>query len=490
MDISAKINDGLELHKKGDLEEAKKVYLEILEEFPKNPDVNNLLGLLCFQKNDLEKAEKYLNIAFLENKNPYFLENYSKVLINRKKITQAIEILEEGIKSFGEVCELMFNLALAYKENREFSKSRMLYEKVIKLNPKLHQAYFNLAYLCFNDNEINRAVECYEKALETAPNDFETMYFLSLAYMQSKDYEKGLKFFESRLCRLSSITSQQKTYPNLTSENRIWKGEDISDKTIYTYYEAGFGDVIMFARYLPILQKRCKKIIFKPQEELIELFRYNFPDIDYIKLFRQENEIAFDFHLPILSLPYVMGLKGEEIFAGHEGYLKADEVKVQDFKKKFFDNKKFKIGIKWQGNTFYDLERVISVESFFPLMDIENTQFYSCQTLEGSEEYDKIKSRYDIINLAPEFKDFSYTAAAIENMDLVICNDTSLAHVAGALGKPCWVVLPRVYNWRWHDCPEISEWYDSIRLFRQEHAGNWEEVFERIKIELLPKLNK
>ena len=490
MDISAKINDGLELHKKGDLEGAKKVYLEILREFPKNPDVNNLLGLLCYQKNDLENAEKYLNIAFLENKNPYFLENYSKILINRKKITKAIEILEEGIKSFGEVCELMFNLALAYKENREFAKSRILYEKVIKLNPKLHQAYFNLAYLCFNDNEINRAVECYEKALETAPNDFETMYFLSLAYMQSKDYEKGLRFFESRLCRLSSITSQQKTYPNLASENRIWRGEDISDKTIYTYYEAGFGDVIMFARYLPILQKRCKKIIFKPQEELIELFRYNFPDIDYVKLFRQENEMAFDVHLPILSLPYVMGLKGEEIFTGHKGYLKADEVKVQDFKKKFFDNKKFKIGIKWQGNTFYDLERVISVESFFPLMDIENTQFYSCQTFDGSEEFDKIKSRYDIINLAPEFKDFSYTAAAIENMDLVICNDTSLAHVAGALGKPCWVVLPRVYNWRWHDCPEISEWYDVIRLFRQEHAGNWEEVFERIKIELLSKLNK
>jgi len=490
MENSNKFNRAFELHKAGNLDEAENLYLDFIKENPKNPDANNLLGLLYLQKNDYENSEKFLYIAYLENKNPYFLENYSKTLIFRKKITKAIEVLEEGIENFGRQWELLFNLAMAYRENKEFEKSKKTYEEVLKLNPNLHQAYFNLAYLCFNDSEIDRAVKCYEKALELSPNDFETMYFLSVAYMQSKDYVKGLKYFESRLCRLSSITSQQKTYPNLASEERIWKGEDISDKTIYTYYEAGFGDVIMFARYLPLLQKRCKKIIFKPQEQLIELFKYNFPEIDYIKLFKDESEINFDVHLPILSLPLVLGLNGNELFTGHEGYLKAEPEKVNWFKENYFNNDKFKIGIKWQGNTFYDLERVITVESFFPLMELENTQFYSCQTFEGAEEFEKIRQKYDVINLASEFKDFSDTAAAIENMDLVICNDTSLAHVAGAMGKPCWIVLPRVYNWRWHDCPKISEWYDSVKLFRQEHAGNWQEVFEKIKSELLIKLYK
>lgn len=484
METKEKFKTAFELHQNGKLNEAENLYLEIIKDNPQNYDANNLLGLLYFQKNDLNNAEIYIKNAISIKNDPYYCDNLAKVYIKEKKFNEAITVLQQGLEQDSKNYSLWFDLALAYKGNLQWKEAKNAYKTVLTINPKLHQAYFNLAYLCFNDNEPEKAIKCYEKALETLPNDFESTYFLSLAYMQTKDYENGLKYFESRLCRLSSIISQQKTYPHLAKEDNIWMGEDISDKTIYTYYEAGFGDVIMFARYLPLLQKRCKKIIFKPQNQLIDLFKPNFPDIEYIKYFEKEEDINFDVHLPMLSLPLVMGLKGEELFVGHEGYLKADKEKVKYFKEKYFDNKKFKIGIKWQGNTYYDTDRVINVESFYPLMELKNTQFYSCQTFEGSEEFEKIQQKYDVINLAPEFKDFSYTAAAIANMDLVICNDTSLAHIAGSLGKPCWVVLPRVYNWRWHTDLSKSDWYDSIKLFRQEHPANWEEVFALIKKEL------
>ena len=150
----------------------------------------------------------------------------------------------------------------------------------------------------------------------------------------------------------------------------------------------------------------------------------------------------------------------------------------------YFHNDNFKIGIKWQGNTYYDLERVLKVQDFFRLFELPNTQFYSCQTYEGAEEFEKIREKYNVVNLAPSFKDFSDTAAALENLDLIICNDTSLAHLAGAMKKPCFVLLPHVYNWRWHSDLTKCDWYDCVKIYRQTSNGNWTEVFEEVEKDL------
>ena len=173
------------------------------------------------------------------------------------------------------------------------------------------------------------------------------------------------------------------------------------------------------------------------------------------------------------------------MFVHHDdGYIKANPAKINYYKERFFNNDKFKIGIKWQGNTFYEKDRVLKVEDFFNLFELENTQFYSCQTFEGAEEFEKIKGKYDVIDLAGSFSNFSDTAGAVENMDLIICNDTSLAHLAGAMGKPCWVLLPYVYNWRWHTDLSKCDWYDSVRVFRQKEHGDWHGVFKEIENEL------
>ncbi|MBR1460135.1 hypothetical protein IJ596_00675, partial [bacterium] len=317
------------------------------------------------------------------------------------------------------------------------------------------------------------------------PEDWETKYFLSLAYMQVKNYKDGLRCFEERLCRQSAIVSQEKTYPNLMKEKPLWNGEDLSDKILYTYYEAGFGDVIMLYRFMSELTSKCKKVIFKPQKELVPLFRENSYGAEIMEMFDFEDNIYFDYHIPFLSVPYVLGKTEENMFIHHDdGYIKSNPQKVKKYKEKFFNNDKFKIGIKWQGNTFYEKERVLKVEDFFPLFELPNTQFYSCQTFEGSEEFTKIKDRYDVVDIASTFGDFSDTAAAIENLDLVICNDTSLAHLAGAMCKPCWVLLPHVYNWRWHKDLSKCDWYDSVKIFRQPTNGDWTSVFKEVENDL------
>ncbi|MBD5401213.1 tetratricopeptide repeat protein [bacterium] len=472
-------------HKNGKLTQARDLYMEILKNEPENHEVWDLLGLLYYQVRDYLEAEVCIKKAISIQPELYYFENLAGVYLQKGDFELAIDFYKELVKECPQKYEYHFNLAMAYKNHKDWEKAKEEYYKAIELNPKSHESYFNLAYLCFNENRPEDAVECYKKALEINPEDWESTYFLSLAYMQCKDYQKGLECFEARLCRHSAIVSQGKTYPNLIKEKPLWQGEDLSDKILYTYYEAGFGDVLMFYRFMPELTKMCKKVILKPQKELAPLFRENSYGAEIMELFDFEKEIYFDYHIPFLSIPHILGKNSENMFVHHnDGYIKANPAKINYYKEKYFNNDKFKIGIKWQGNTFYDKERVLKVEDFFRLFELENTQFYSCQTFEGSDEFNKIKDKYNVIDLGKTFSNFSDTAGAVENMDLIICNDTSLAHLAGAMKKNCWILLPYIYNWRWHTDLEHCDWYDTVKLFRQADHGDWESVFSVVEKEL------
>ena len=187
---------------------------------------------------------------------------------------------------------------MSYKGNRDWNKAKEAYHKSIEINPKGYESYFNLAYIALNENNPQQAIECYQKALEIKPDDWESVYFLGLAYMQTKNYEKGLEYFEARLCKQSAIVSQEKIYPNLMKEKPQWKGEDLKDKVLFTYYEAGFGDMLMLYRFMPVLTSMCKKVIIKPQKELAPLFRENSYGAEVIEIFDFEKEIDFDYHIP------------------------------------------------------------------------------------------------------------------------------------------------------------------------------------------------
>lgn len=191
---------------------------------------------------------------------------------------------------------------------------------------------------------------------------------------------------------------------------------------------------------------------------------------------RIANEV--DFQCPIMSLPYLLGLNNQTIFYGKEKFLNAMPKKYQWYKERFFDNDKLKIGIKWQGNTLIGGERAMTAESFSKIFEISNSQLYSVQVMDGSHQLKNLQEKFNIIDLGPTFKDFSDTAGAIDNLDIVICNDTSVAHLAGAMGKKCYVILPKYYDWRWHMDISKCDWYDSIKLYRQKTT--WEEVISRI----------
>ncbi|MBR2525567.1 tetratricopeptide repeat protein [bacterium] len=372
----------------------------------------------------------------------------------------------------------LFNTALAHKNKCEFEQAAYYYEEVLKLTDKLPEVYFNLAFVYIDLDKQEEAISCLNKFLQMEPNDIEGHYFLGSAYFKIKDYEKGFPYFEYRISRTHAIQTQQKLYGDMFSKIPFWRGEDLTGKTVYVYYEAGLGDTLMYFRYLKLLEERCKKVYFKPQSALLSLFAENRGKSKILMRFTPEMAEECDYQCPIMSLPYFLGLDNKTIFYKSDKFMHAVPKKVQWYKDKFFNNDKLKIGIKWQGNTFIGAERAITPDSFKKIFELPNTQVYSVQVTNGEEQVKNLQGNYNIVDIASTFKDFSDTAGAMENLDIVICNDTSVGHLAGAMGKKCYMILPKYYDWRWHMDISKCDWYDSIKLYRQQTT--WEEVIERI----------
>ena len=486
---SEKFQKAFDLHNDGQLTAARDLYKEILSDEPENAEVWDLLGVLFCQAQKYEESENCIQKAIKIEPRMYYLENLARLYYSKGDFQKAVSLYED-IAKYSPTYENFFHLAMAYKDSGNLAKAVQAYNKSLEINPDGYESYFNLAYLAMNENNTYKAVEYYKKTIELNPDDWESTYYLALAQMQIKDYKDGLKNFEARLCKKSAIVSQEKIYPHLMKERPEWKGEDLKDKVLFTYYEAGYGDMLMLYRFMPILTSMAKKVIIKPQRELAPLFRENSYGAEVLEIFDFESEIDFDYHIPFLSVPYVLKAYEDNLFIHHDdGYLKANPAKVQYYKDRYFNNDKFKIGIKWQGNTFYDKQRVLHVEDFYRLFELPNTKFYSCQTLEGSEEFEKFKDKYDVVDLGSTFSNFSDTAGALDNMDLIISNDTSLVHLAGAMNKPCMVLLPYIYNWRWHMDLSRCDWYDSVKIYRQSSPGNWQSVFDLLEADLKNILN-
>ena len=489
--IEEMINIGFTNHQDGRLEDAEFAYQEALKLDCENAEICNLMGVLKLQQNDVNAAIDWVEKAINRQPSEYFYETLFQAYIRGGFYDKIIECEHSVLKNYPKNFSLLFNIALAYKNLKQNLKAIDFYDKALKINPSSYQGWFNLAHIYSVEGQCKNAVSALKICNKLKPNDRETEYFLAIALMRLKDYDKGLKFFEKRLCKETAVALQNKTYPNLAALDKLWNGENIKDKTIMVYYEAGYGDTIMFSRYLPLLKNKCKKLIFYPQKPLVPLYQESGLGIDeLIEGFVPEQALSFDVHAPLLSLPYLLGLKGKKVFEASEGFLRANEKLTEEYKERYFNNDSIKIGIKWQGNTYYDKDRVIPTEAFSPLIELEGTKFYSFQTFEGAEELKKLTDKYDITDIGKDLLDFGQTAAALMNLDLVICNDTSLAHLAGALGIPCLVLLPYEVNWRWHDDLSKCDWYDSIRLFRQKSIGDWDSVFSEVKELLLNHLNK
>ena len=373
----------------------------------------------------------------------------------------------------------LFNSAKAHKDNGEYDLSMAEYEEILSMTTQLPEVYFNLAFVYFYSEHWEKAIECMKKFVELEPNDTEGKYFLATFYFMNKDYVSGFPLFEYRVSKAHAVLTQQKLTMGKINQLPFWHGEDLTGKTVYLYYEAGLGDTLMYYRYVKMLAQKAKKVYFKPQMTLLPLFAENKePNVHIIARINEKHLNESDYQCPIMSLPYFLGLDNKTIFAYPDKFLHASKRETKIYKDNFFNNDKLKIGIKWQGNTLIGAERAMTAESFNKIFELPNSKIYSVQVMGGYDEIKKLQSKFDIVDLGSTFKDFADTAGAIANLDVVICNDTSVGHLAGAMGKNTYIILPTLYDWRWHKDISKCDWYSNIKLFKQKTT--WEEVILRI----------
>jgi hypothetical protein len=286
--------------------------------------------------------------------------------------------------------------------------------------------------------------------------------------------EEGLEKYEWRW-EVDGFPTPKRNFPQPR-----WTGEGIQDKTLLISAEQGLGDAIQFARYLPLIAGRARRIVLEARKPLMRLME-KLPGVDEV-VEAGRSLPPFDVHAPLLSLPYILKTRLHTI-PNTVPYLKADPVAIDRWKSK--RDSRFTVGLIWAGNRKPDPSRTTGLAALGPILDVPGVRFVGLQKeLEAGDKtlIDGLAGRLDW--WGRDFDDFADTAAAFEVLDLIISIDTGPAHLAGALGRPSWVFIPFAADWRWLMARPDSPWYPTMSLYRQEQRGDWTAEISRVAADL------
>jgi hypothetical protein len=324
-----------------------------------------------------------------------------------------------------------------------------------------------------------KAIFWFQKALQIKPDYAEAHFNLATVYLLTENFKEGWQGYEWRFRR----REWKRTYPHRYSKPR-WNGESFAGKRLFVHSEQGLGDILQFVRYLPMVKARGGTVIFETRKPLMGLFK-NIPGIDKLIVFSTDGQPAteFDLVVPLASLPGIFETTLENMPA-KVPYIFADREKSTRWRARLTADG-VKVGLVWAG-TDTDPRRACHLKWLRTLSDIPGVDLYGLQKGIAAEqiEVEGLPQGMRMINLGQEFEDFTDTAAVVDNLDLVVSIDTSVAHLAGAMGKPVWLMLPYSADWRWFLNRDESPWYPTMQLFRQPGPGDWQSVGTQIGIEL------
>jgi len=477
-------NMGMVFEKLNDNENAILAYKDAVRVNPKFDKAVNNIGVILYKQKKYQQAIDIFKIAL--NINPKYTELYSNMgaCFNKiKKYDEAIEHLEKAIESNPKNAGAYTNLGNVYNKLHDYKKASKLHEKSIELDPTGYNAYSNVGTSYKNLGFTTKAISSYTKAIELKP-DFENAHFdLATMYLSKGDFKNGWKEYEWRF-RKDEMRGHIINNKDIFSSPMFTGKEDVKGKTILLHSEQGFGDSIQLIRFLPQFKEKfgCK-IAVKCRDELKELFKH-IKEIDVLAN-RSESTPSFDFHLSIMSMPYILDIQKTNELITKTPYLEIENQNIFRLKK---EKGKINIGICWSASITSESyeDRVLELKSFLPIINSNKTNVYSLQLGPDKEDIKKLGIENKIIDLTDKLTDFSKTASLVQNLDLVISSDTSIVHLCGALNIPTWVMVPKIPDWRWQTKGENSAWYKSVRIFRQKQNRVWETVFQS----LLAKMNK
>jgi tetratricopeptide (TPR) repeat protein len=535
------IEEGIVLQRQGRLAEAEKVYTRILKVLPDQFDTLQLLAELKLQrgkpgeafrhmtaavaarpqsadahihlghvlralKRDADALASYDTAVRLDPANPDALGNRGDVLLSLGRPAEALACFErilamsprhhearanrgaalaalgrydEALADFDAVLPVAPNPVIAY--NRGLALANLgraaeaveAYDRVLAMVPNHAEALSSRGVALQALNRHAEAIASFERACALAPDFADAHHNASLALLVTGDYARGLAEYEWRWKR-SGAASWRRNFAR-----PLWLGETpIANRTILLHAEQGFGDMIQFARYVPLLARAGARVVLEVHTELKAVLS-RLPGCEAV-IGRGEPRPAHDLQCPMGSLPLALKTRPDAIPA-EIPYLTADETRVARWRDRLAAFGAPRIAIVWAGNPSHsnDRNRSMALAQLAPLWSVDGARFVSVQRDLRPGDAELLAST-PVLNLGAELNDFDDTAAVLAQCSLVISVDTSVAHLAGALGRPLWVMLPFSPDWRWTAHGESSPWYPAALLFRQPEVGDWASVVARV----------
>jgi tetratricopeptide (TPR) repeat protein len=360
--------------------------------------------------------------------------------------------------------DAMFNRGVALYRMGNLLAAERWFHAAALIDPRSPNPYINLGMIYRAWGFVKEAVTCQEQAVAVAPENPEAHWNLANALLVSGEFKRGFAAYEWRFKRAGRGERPE----GLPLTIPRWTGESLNGKTILVTLEQGLGDAIHFARFAADVAARGGRVVMECQPTLMELIATAPGVAAVIAPGTPVPEAAC--YAPLMSLPHLLGTTLETIQA-NVPYLAVP----RGISTSAMHGEGLRIGLVWRGNPQHenDRRRSIRLALLAPLLDVPGVTFFSLQMGEGVEETATPPWTGRITDMAPQLKSFGHTAAVIESLDLVISVDTAVAHVAGALAKPVWMLIPQGNDWRWLHGRDDSPWYPTMRLFRQHRARRW-----------------
>jgi tetratricopeptide (TPR) repeat protein len=530
--VSRAMADAMAHHKAGRLAEAEPLYRKVLTLAPKHSDASRLLGGLCLQVGRAEEALPLLRTALqAQPKNPEIhnnlgiaLNTVGEALRNSGHSTEAMSYFQEACQINPAYVEALTNLGVAlYQEGHDEAAldycERALTEKpnhiaalmgsavalwrlwrgdealeklarALEIEPHNAGVITTVGEILHGQGKIDEALEQYSQALVYKPEYQRALFKKAMALLAKGEYREGWKLYEA------GFGQQHERGLNPFDPAKPWDGIDAPTKHLLIWCEQGFGDSLQFIRYAELCKQRFAKVsvLCVGQKPLVRLFK-GLPFIDdSFDTIRDGSH--FDAHVPMVSLPHLFGTVLETVPAAIP-YLRVDPAIQAKWAAKFAGGTTIKVGLVWAGASRprdnadrIDRERSIGLERMKPWLDLQGAQFFALQKDKPAEQVVALGLRDRLTDYMGEVEDFADTAAIVENLDLVITVDTSVAHLAGGLGKPVWILSRYNACWRWLQNRPTNPWYPTARIFGQPSMGDWDSVIAEVGRELALEIAK
>jgi tetratricopeptide (TPR) repeat protein len=454
----------------GQPEAAVKCYEKALAIKSNYAEAHSNLGVTLQELGQLDAAVKSYEKALA------IKPDYADAHYNLGVTLQELGQLDAAVKSYGKALAIKpdyadahYNLGVTLQELDLLDAAVKSYEQALAIKPDYTEAHSNLGITHRDLGHLGTAINCYKKALAISPDHAVAKWNLSLSQLVTGNFKEGWKNYESRLKKKDFKQERHYSQP-------LWGSSSLVGKTLFLYPEQGIGDMIQFIRYVKVLSTKTTKIIVECPKSLHQLFS-TIPEINVL-VTKGDALPHFDYHVPLLSLPKILKttIKTIPVDIPYLFLEKNNERPVNT------QPRALNIGIVWAGNSAHnnDKNRSVDLSFFSAIMNIHNTQFYSLQVGDRRDDLNQEDFASHIIDAGKHLGHYAETATVINQLNLIITVDTSVAHLAGAMGKPVWVLLPFASDWRWLLERYDSPWYPTMRLFRQQSRGDWESVFNEV----------